>query len=142
MSPRRVSSVPPPCEWVVSGSFPDGRLAADAPAVVIAATEVAQRLLRAVRDSSMSRSEVIEAAEVGRSTYYDLVGGKVFPDFLTLVKLSEVLGVSVWPTGAGAPGERASLPPSDLSWVLETQQRLEETRRRLNEMAERMRREL
>lgn len=144
MARRAGPPLRPPCEWYLRGSFPFGQLQADAPLAVVAAVEVGRRLVSAVKASTMTVSDIVDAADIGRSTYYDLVGGKVFPDFITLVKLGEVLGEPLWPAGeSGAvatSGRYGSSFGDEEAWVRETRDKLEETRLYLEEMAERMRR--
>jgi len=44
-----------------------------------------------------SISSVAEAVDVARSTLHDVVSGRTWPDFHTLVKLEEYLNVRLWP---------------------------------------------
>ena len=87
----------PPRTWLVSGTFTSGVLANDAPAHVVAAQLVAVRLDAALATSGRTRVEVAASAGIARSTLYAIVSGNVFPDFVSVARLSAELGTSLWP---------------------------------------------
>lgn len=85
-----------PLSWVVDdGVWPDGPYFANTPVEVVYAAGIAVNLAAALEGHP--RAAVARRADVARSTLYDILGGKTWPDFVSLVKLGEVLGVTLWP---------------------------------------------
>jgi DNA-binding phage protein len=99
----RRSADPPPRTWLRSGEFATGRLTAAAPAAASAAQSVARSLSAALEASELTRREVAERAGVSRSALYALLAGEVYPDFATVARLGDALGVSLWPDRSGGP---------------------------------------
>lgn len=93
----RSASLPPPRDWMVDGTFPAGRMRVDAPTAVLAAAEVAARLTAAMAGAGLSKRELAARAGVSRSALYALLTGEVFPDFVTVARLGEAVGVPLWP---------------------------------------------
>ena len=88
---------PAPRTWLASGDFASGSLAADAPTSAVAARAVAGKFSAALEADGRPLKVVAEAAKVSRSTVYSILAGEAYPDFSTLVRLSEVLGLPLWP---------------------------------------------
>lgn len=100
--PRRSSPLAAPRAWMEEGTWPNGAITAGAPAAVPYAAHVARELARALE--GRNKSEVALAAQIERSTLYDLLAGKKWPELFTIAKLELELGVTLWP---------ASPPPRD-----------------------------
>jgi DNA-binding phage protein len=93
--PRRSQQYRTPRDWLATGEWPDGRFVADTPNVVAYAVEIARRLQ--VELKGQSKSEVAREAEIERSTLYDILSGRTWPDAVTLAKLELVLETRLWP---------------------------------------------
>jgi ribosome-binding protein aMBF1 (putative translation factor) len=93
--PRRTTQYGPPCDWIAEGSWPDGTFRADAPDAVAHAVAIAVALAAALE--GRNKKEVAEKSEIKRSTLYDIMAGKTWPDTLTLAKLEKYLQTSLWP---------------------------------------------
>lgn len=91
---RRRSAVGPPREYV-TGSWPDGSAVPGAPRALEHARLIAIRLSDALDGRSVT--EVAEQADLARSTIYDLVGGRTWPDLISLGKLEAALDVELLP---------------------------------------------
>lgn len=91
---RRRSAVGPPATYV-TGTWPHGQPVAGAPRALEHARSVAIRLAEAVDGRSVT--EVAEASNLARSTIYDLINGKTWPDLVSLGQLEEALGVPLLP---------------------------------------------
>ena len=79
----------------MAGEWPLGEAKNDAPRALEHARAVAICLTDALEGRSVS--EVAEEADLARSTIYDLVGGRTWPDLVSLGKLSDALGVELLP---------------------------------------------
>lgn len=92
---RRTFGSRPPKEWIVDGSWPDGEFDAEAPDAVAHAVAVAVSLAAALE--GRNKSEVAEAADIRRSTLYDILAGNTWADMVTLAKLEACLDAPLWP---------------------------------------------
>jgi ribosome-binding protein aMBF1 (putative translation factor) len=101
--PRRRNGAPR--EWIAEGSWPDGTFRADAPVEVAHAVAIAVGLAAAL--DGRNKSDVAAAAEVDRSTLYDILAGKAWPDTFTLAKLERYLEASLWPSDPSPALRRA-----------------------------------
>lgn len=93
--PRRSASYRAPGDWLESGSWPDGTFSQDAPDEIAHAVAIAVALSSALE--GRNKSEVAAAAQIERSTLYDILAGRTWPDTLTLAKLEAHLSRSLWP---------------------------------------------
>lgn len=84
-----------PREWIVEGTWPTGTFDAEAPDAVAHAVAVALALESAL--AGRNKSEVAEAADIRRSTLYDLLAGNTWADMATLAKLETSLQTGLWP---------------------------------------------
>lgn len=91
---RRRSAVGPPRDYV-DGSWPDGPAVPAAPRALEHARLIAIRLGEALEGCSVT--DVAEQADLARSTIYDLVGGRTWPDLISLGKLETALDVQLLP---------------------------------------------
>ena len=82
-------------EWVADGTWPDGRFAENSPTAVAYAVEIARRLERSMGDRS--KSGLAREANLERSTLYDLLAGRSWPDAVTIAQLEQVLKIRLWP---------------------------------------------
>lgn len=98
-----------PRDWVVEGTWPDGVFAADAPDAVAHAVAIAKALDAALTQRTKSR--VAHDAAIERSTLYDILSGKSWPDTVTLANLERELGTTLWPPHP-APAVRRDPAPS------------------------------
>jgi DNA-binding phage protein len=87
-----------------SGEWPDGEFRADAPEAVGIAVAIAVALAAAVE--GRSKTEVASAADIERSTLYDIMSGNTWPDSFTLAKLQVFLGTPLWPAESPPPLRR------------------------------------
>lgn len=94
--PKRGGVTGPPSSYVVKGDWPDGELQTGAPEAAQYAQHIAVVLARGLVARNVS--QVAEDAGLARSTIYDIVEGRTWPDLITLAKLETVLDVSLWPT--------------------------------------------
>lgn len=94
--PRRSGPPGSPSDWIAEGEWPDGDFKADTPSVVVYAVEIARALDEALK--GQVRSHVAQSAGIERSTLYDILAGKTWPDMVTLAKLEQALSVTLWPT--------------------------------------------
>jgi hypothetical protein len=83
-----------PADRVTGGAWPNGD---STDADVIAGQEVARRLVAAL--GGRSYRSVGRDAGVTHSTIGDIVAGRVFGDFVSLVRLEVALGTRLWPDG-------------------------------------------
>lgn len=99
----RVGAMPPrkslrsaPAEYLSSGSWPDGRLRASAPAEARLAAGMARRL----RDGLAERPirDVARAAELSPQTVVNLLHGATWGDVVSVARLERALGVRLWGT--------------------------------------------
>ncbi|MFP3712573.1 helix-turn-helix domain-containing protein [Puerhibacterium sp. TATVAM-FAB25] len=93
--PRRSGSYRTPREWVAEGSWPDGSFADDSPTAVAYAVEIARRLERSIGDRS--KASLAREANIERSTLYDLLSGRSWPDAITIAQLEQALQARLWP---------------------------------------------
>jgi hypothetical protein len=91
---RRSVRLGPPADHI-DGEFPGGRLRAGAPVAAAYAQAVARALVGALVGRNIS--EVCTQAGLSRSTVYDLLTGRTWPDMVTLAHLEATLGVRLWP---------------------------------------------
>lgn len=91
----RKNSFKVPREWVVSGEWPSGSFDPETPDAVAHAVAVATALESALE--GRNKSAVAAAAEIERSTLYDILAGKSWADMLTLAKLEAHLDATLWP---------------------------------------------
>jgi DNA-binding phage protein len=94
--PRRSKPYRAPRDWVADGDWPDARFYADTPDVVGYAAEIARRLGAVVR--AVNKTELSTSAEIERSTLYDVLAGRTWPDIITLAQLERLLEVRLWPS--------------------------------------------
>jgi hypothetical protein len=93
--PRRSNSYRVPCEWLATGSWPDGTFEAETPDAVAHAVAIARALREALGDRN--KSDLAGRAGIERSTLYDILAGKSWPDTVTLANLERELSTSLWP---------------------------------------------
>jgi len=88
-----------PASYFAEGAYLKGpvRRWRGVPAAASAAQHVAIALKNAVDASGMTVTSVCATSGVGRSTFYAVLRGDVYPDFVTVAELSDALGVSLWP---------------------------------------------
>jgi DNA-binding phage protein len=84
-----------PRSWIAEGTWPTGSFQDDAPDAVAHALAISVALAAALAGRNVSHV----AAEAGmqRSTIYDVLKGKVWPETSTLAKLEVVLETTLWP---------------------------------------------
>lgn len=92
---RRTFGSRPPKEWLIAGSWPDGEFDPDAPEVVAHAVAVSVALSTAL--AGRNKSEIATAADIRRSTLYDILAGNTWADMVTLAKLESCLETALWP---------------------------------------------
>ena len=98
--PRRTGVTGPPTEYLTSrGSWPVGPFRKETPPAVRYAAEIASRLQEAIDASGANMSAVARSLGVARSTLYDVLGGRTFPDIHTIATAERHFGVTLWPTG-------------------------------------------
>lgn len=93
--PRRSGSYRTPREWLERGTWPDGTFAEDAPTAVAYAVEIARRLESSM--GSRSKSALARDANLERSTVYDVLAGRSWPDAITIAQLEQALDARIWP---------------------------------------------
>ena len=91
---RRRSAVGPPRDYV-DGTWPEGAAVPGAPRALEHARMISLRLAAALEGRSVT--DVAEQADLARSTIYDLVGGKTWPDLISLGKLETALDIELLP---------------------------------------------
>lgn len=94
--PRRSSSYGAPRDWVLEGEWPTATFREDTPGMVGHAVAIAVALSVALE--GRSKSEVAKEADIERSTLYDILAGKTWPDTVTLAKLEAHLDTRLWPS--------------------------------------------
>ena len=104
--PRRSKTYRSPRDWVSSGTWPDGTFHHDAPEDVAVAVAIAKALEDALE--GRNRTQVAGDAEIERSTLYDILQGRTWPDTVTLAKLERELNRGLWPTFPTEPLDRAT----------------------------------
>lgn len=93
--PRRSSRYRTPRDWLADGEWPDGAFVEDAPTAVAYAVEIARRLEDNLQ--GRSKAELARQAGIERTTLYDVLSGRTWPDAVTLAKLEEALKARLWP---------------------------------------------
>jgi DNA-binding phage protein len=93
--PQRRSQQGIPREFLSRGVWPDGQLKKNAPVAAIYAKAISANLRTALGRRAIS--SVSEAADVARSTIYDILGGNTWPDVVSLAKLEATLSIQLWP---------------------------------------------
>ena len=83
-----------PREYVVEGTWPDGRLAADAPPEARLLAGISKRLKEALVSTSLRQAAT--AADLSIGTLSNLTTGKSLCDVVTLARLERVTGASLW----------------------------------------------
>lgn len=106
--PRRSSQYRVPRDWLTSGTWPNGTFAADSPEVVAHAVAIANALEDAL--GKANRSQVCANAGIQRSTLYDILAGRSWPDTVTLARLELELNKTLWPTDGAPPLHRGNRP--------------------------------
>lgn len=92
---RRTFGSKAPREWVVEGTWPTGAFDPEAPDAVAHAVAISMALEAAL--VGRNKSEVADAADIRRSTLYDLLSGNTWADTVTLAKLESTLETALWP---------------------------------------------
>lgn len=82
-----------PIDLVVDGSWPQASFSHPAGE---AAQQVALRLRAGMQGGSVR--QLARDADLQHTTVLALLRGRRWPDFVTLVKLEDALGVTLWPT--------------------------------------------
>lgn len=95
--PQRSDVSGPPSSFFAPGQWPGGHALPGAPAAAEYAAAFSVELGRVIRHSEMSMSALASSAGLARSTVYDLLNGSTWADMVTIAKLEEVLGWSLWP---------------------------------------------
>ena len=103
---RRSGSYRAPRDWVVTGSWPDGVFDPEAPHAVAHAVAIAKALEVALGDRV--RSRVAQDAQIDRSTLYDILSGKTWPDLVSIANLERHLNTVLWPDALPPDVERHS----------------------------------
>lgn len=94
--PRRSQLYLTPAAWLAPGGvWPDGPWAQDAPPAVAYAAHWAKGLQAAL--VGINKSALCSAIDIKRDTLYDILNGTTWADTVTLVKLENELGVTLWP---------------------------------------------
>jgi ribosome-binding protein aMBF1 (putative translation factor) len=93
--PRRSQIYGQPRDWLATGTFPTGKFFANTPDFVSYAVYIATKLEDETRE--LNRSSLCREVELERSTLYDILGGRVWPDTVSLSKLEMHLKVRLWP---------------------------------------------
>lgn len=89
-----------PSTFTVSGTWPDGALAADAPIGAHYGRHVAQILKREMDQRGLSQRGLAELSGVHHNTVGRVLRGDVYPDLATLARLEKALNVGdLYPTG-------------------------------------------
>jgi hypothetical protein len=94
--PRRSSAYRAPQDWLVSGTWPDGSFDPETPVAVAHAVAISVALTAALQ--GRNKSDVAKAAQIERSTLYDMLNGTTWPDTVTLANLEAILEVTLWPS--------------------------------------------
>lgn len=102
--PRRSTFYRAPADWIVEGEWPTGRFDAEAPEAIGHAVAIAVAL--AVALEGRNKSEVAAGAQINRSTLYDILAGRTWPDTVTLANLEALLGHPLWPNDPPPPLRR------------------------------------
>ncbi|QXC61619.1 helix-turn-helix domain-containing protein [Aquihabitans sp. G128] len=104
MTQRRGVQGPPKVYLQTGVSWPSRRVRARESApirrAVIVSAEISQRLAEALEGRSITATA--KAADVARTTVYDLLAGNSWPDVVTIMKLEEALEVTLWAPSVGA----------------------------------------
>lgn len=79
----------------VTPTWPDGSAVPGAPRALEHARLISIRLSEALEGRSVT--DVAEQADLARSTIYDLIGGRTWPDLISLGKLEAALNVELLP---------------------------------------------
>ncbi|WIX91355.1 helix-turn-helix transcriptional regulator [Amycolatopsis sp. DG1A-15b] len=88
-----------PVTYVISGTWPEVTLTADAPVSAHFALAFAQRLAAALAASEMSGRAAAAAAGLSHATVQRVLRGEVLPDLGTLARLEVALRVDLYPVG-------------------------------------------
>ncbi|HEY0119223.1 MAG TPA: helix-turn-helix transcriptional regulator [Cellulomonas sp.] len=92
---RRSRGYRVPREWLAEGEWPGGSFVEDAPTAVAYAVEISKRLESQLE--GLSKAELARRAGIERTTLYDVLSGRTWPDAVTLAKLEEALQTKLWP---------------------------------------------
>ncbi|WP_182111679.1 helix-turn-helix transcriptional regulator [Actinotalea sp. JY-7876] len=93
--PRRSNSYRTPREWLADGEWPEGTFEPDSPTAVAYAVEIARRLERSL--GTRSKAALAREANLERSTLYDVLAGRSWPDAVTIAQLEQALQTRLWP---------------------------------------------
>ncbi|MFF5264555.1 helix-turn-helix domain-containing protein [Actinomadura viridis] len=88
-----------PNVFLVSGTWPDGEFAADAPIGAHYGRHVAQTLKRVMDDRGLTQRGLAELSGVHHNTVGRVLRGDVYPDLATLARLEQALDINLYPTG-------------------------------------------
>jgi hypothetical protein len=94
--PRRSTFYGVPKDWISNGEWPTCTFRHDAPAEVAVAVAIAKALSQALE--TRNKTQVASAAQIERSTLYDIIAGRSWPDTVTLAKLERELDQGLWPS--------------------------------------------
>lgn len=92
--PSRRGVTGAPRDQLLAGRWPDGE--AVGPSAV--AQQVARTLAAELEGQQVSVRQVARDADLQHTTVLGLLQGQRWPDFVTLVKLEDALGVTLWPS--------------------------------------------
>lgn len=93
--PRRSQQYRTPREWLADGEWPGGTFVEEAPTAVAYAVAISRSLEECLK--GRSKAELARLAGIERTTLYDVLSGRTWPDAVTLAKLEQALDTRLWP---------------------------------------------
>lgn len=86
-----------PKKYLVTGDFLTGTIAENSPSEVVEAQRIARVLDSALEESQWPRYDLAFRAQVSLPTLQAMLEGEILPDFATVIRISKLLGVSIFP---------------------------------------------
>ncbi len=92
--PARKTLLSSPADYLVSGTWPDGRLRKGTPNEALLAVGISRRLRAAVGERPLR--DVAREVELSPQTVANLLHGRSWGDAVTVARLESVLKVQLW----------------------------------------------
>lgn len=94
--PRRRDPLDPPRDYVED--WPNGVIGPDVPVAVAYMQRIVVAAEQAMEEQGLTRRAVADMTNLDRSTLRLMLNGYKWPDMVTILKLEQALGTTVWPT--------------------------------------------
>lgn len=112
--PRRLEPLTEPKSYV-NGEWPDAVIRPGAPLAVHYMREIAVKIRDTMDERGLNAPDVAKMAGLERSTVRVVLAGNTWPDMVTLLKIEQALGITLWPAWGDTRVRELELQVADLT---------------------------